>query len=61
MAPQTAVLDRTDAPPAVLTVVLPVEAVGKSKCDACGHGRKQHSIQGCVEPGCGCTVKYMDL
>lgn len=63
----TAVLER---PPAV--VVLPVEGVGKTKCDppsqgGCGHARNQHSAIGCIYredpagPECGCPVTYMAL
>ncbi len=29
-------------------------------CTACGHYRRGHSRNGCLEPGCGCPVKYTD-
>lgn len=31
-----------------------------SACDNCGHDRRQHSRNGCTEPGCPCKVTYMD-
>lgn len=37
------------------------EATGKTNCDECGHTRKLHSRNGCVEQGCACAVTYMDL
>jgi hypothetical protein len=33
---------------------------GPTRCIECGHGRTQHSRNGCTEPGCSCTVTYMD-
>jgi hypothetical protein len=42
-------------------LLAPVEATGKTNCDACGHPRRSHSRNGCTETGCPCTVAYMDL
>jgi hypothetical protein len=30
-------------------------------CPDCGHGRRQHTRNGCGEQGCPCPKTYMDL